>query len=294
VTNRVAGKVALITGAAHGQGRSHAIRLAEEGADAVLVDACAPMPGVPYPMGTEQELDETADAVRALGAAALVYRADVRAPAELAAAVAAGVTRFGHIDIVAANAGVISYAIGWEITDEEWDTVVGVNLRGVFNTVRAVAPGMIEAARGGSIVITGSTAALVGLTHMAHYTASKWGVVGLAKCFANELGPYGIRVNSIHPTGVGVDRSGHNANSFMGTVGGGQLPALYERYPPYAGRPGVNMLRDPDLPPDAPFGRLPMVEPRDISEAVLWLASDESRFVTGIELPIDAGCTNRA
>jgi SDR family mycofactocin-dependent oxidoreductase len=293
VTGRVAGKVALVTGAAHGQGRSHAIRLAEEGADVVVVDACAPMLPVPYPMGTAHELAETAAAVRALGRRALACQADVRAPAELSAAVDACLAEFGRLDIVAANAGVITYAMGWEITDEEWDTVVGVNLRGVFNTLRATAPTMIEAGRGGSIVITGSTAALVGLTHMAHYTASKWGVVGLAKSFANELAPFGIRVNSVHPTGVGADLSGRGADSFMGTVGGGQLPSLYKRYPAYAGAPGVNMLRDPALAAGEPFGRLPMVEPRDISEAVLWLASDESRYVTGIELPVDAGCTNR-
>ena len=151
------------------------------------------------------------------------------------------------------NAGVISYALGWEISDEEWDTLLSVNLRGAFNVLRAVAPPMMEAGRGGSIVLTSSSAGLRGLTHMAHYTASKFGVVGLAQAFANELGPWG---NTVPPTGVGADLSGHDADSFMGTVGGQQAAALFAKYPPLAGAPGINVLRDPTCHPKrrtAPF-----------------------------------------
>jgi SDR family mycofactocin-dependent oxidoreductase len=268
------GKVAFITGAGRGQGRSHAVRLAEEGADIIAVDACEDMPGVSYPMANEGELAETEKLVRDLGRGIVTAKADVRQFRQLQAAAKAGLDAFGHIDIVLANAGVAGMNIDGndDQLDEMWDTVVGVNLKGVWNTVRAAIPSMIERGQGGAIVLTSSTAGLKGLgapkvVGNEAYGASKWGVVGLMRNFAMELAPYSIRVNTVHPTGV---------NTMM--VNNDSMTKFLDAFPD-AISSLTNMLP------------VEMLEPRDISDAICFLVSDHAKFITGVTLPVDAGFT---
>ncbi|MFE6488895.1 mycofactocin-coupled SDR family oxidoreductase, partial [Streptomyces sp. NPDC057757] len=200
---RVQDKVALITGAARGQGRSHAVRLAEEGADIVVTDVCHDIShALPYPLASKEELEETAGLVRATGRRCVAVQADVRSVTEVRAAVDAATTEFGRLDIVVANAGVMSIGPAWELSEEAWDVVVDVNLKGAWNTARATIPRLIEAGAGGSIIITSSAAGIRGHVPYAHYVASKHGVVGLMKALSNELAPHRIRVNTVHPTGV--------------------------------------------------------------------------------------------
>lgn len=267
---RVDGKVALITGAARGQGRSHAVRLAEEGADIVAVDVCHDISdALPYSLATKEELDETVELVKGTGRRCLAVQADVRSYAETRAAVDAATAEFGRLDTVVANAGVMSSGRAWELSEEAWDVVVDVNLKGAWNTVRAAAPGMIDAGAGGSIVITSSAAGIRGHVPYAHYVASKHGVVGLMKALSNELAPHRIRVNTVHPTGV----------SDTGITVGEPIEELAAREPLF-GLAAMNPLA-------------PYVEPRDVSNAVLFLASDEARYVTGLQFTVDAGSTNK-
>jgi SDR family mycofactocin-dependent oxidoreductase len=267
---RVAGKVALVTGAARGQGRSHAVRLAEEGADVVVTDVCHDITDVlPYSLASKEQLAETAELVRATGRQCVTVQADVRVVAEVAAAVDAARAEFGRLDVVVANAGVMSSGRAWELSEEEWDVVMDVNLKGVWNTARAAIPWMIEAGAGGSIVMISSAAGIRGHVPYAHYVASKHGVVGLMKALSNELAQHRIRVNTVHPTGV----------SDTGITVGVPVEELAAREPLFA-LAAMNPL--------APF-----VEPRDVSNAVLFLASDEARFVTGLQFTVDAGSTNK-
>jgi SDR family mycofactocin-dependent oxidoreductase len=267
---RVAGKVALITGAARGQGRSHAVRLAEEGADVVVTDVCHDIStALPYPLASKDQLEETADLVRATGRRCVVLQADVRVVTELRAAVDAAFAELGRLDIVVANAGVMSSGSAWELSEEEWDVVMDVNLKGTWNTARAAIPRMIEAGAGGSLVLISSAAGIRGHVPYAHYVASKHGVVGLMKALSNELAKHLIRVNSVHPTGV--------SDTGIGT--GVPLEELAAREPLF----GLGAMN-----PLAPF-----VEPRDVSNAVLFLASDEARYVTGLQFTVDAGGTNK-
>lgn len=268
------GKVAFITGVARGQGRSHAVRLAEEGADIVGVDICADISSVAYPMATENDLEETASLVEKAGRRALLRRVDVRSFDELRTAVAAGVAEFGHLDVVVANAGIAT--MGVNLPEDElaasWEAVIGVNLTGVWNTVRACARPMIERDEGGSIILTSSTAGLKGLSAPGSigneaYGAAKHGVVGLMRQFAVELSTSRIRVNSIHPTGVNTMMVRNEAmEKFLGEF-------------PDATASLTNLLP------------VELLEPRDISDAVLFLASDLSRYITGVTLPVDAGFT---
>ncbi|MEU6643565.1 mycofactocin-coupled SDR family oxidoreductase [Saccharomonospora sp. NPDC046836] len=270
---RVEGKVAFITGAARGQGRTHAIRLAEEGADIIAVDLCGPIDAVNYPMSTPAELEETAREVEKRGRRALVRVADVRDQAALATVVAEGVAEFGRLDIVVANAGILAISLTEPEDPEQrqqvWQTTVDINLSGVWNTVEAAAPAMVRAGNGGAIVLTSSTQ---GLRYAANndlsltaYTVTKHGVVGLMRCTAADLAPHGIRVNSVHPTGV---------NTPMVT---NDVMAEYGAKHPRLGELMGNLL---------PVG---VVEPEDITEAVLYLVSDSGRYVTGVTLPVDAG-----
>ncbi|MDE3205483.1 MAG: mycofactocin-coupled SDR family oxidoreductase [Acidobacteriota bacterium] len=268
------GKVAFITGAARGQGRAHARRLAEEGADIIGVDLCADIDSVKYSLGSEEELQETAELVERTGRRAVTLRADVRRSADLRAAVAAGLAELGHIDIVVANAGIASMGVGPtdEELEESWDDVIAVNLTGVWNTVRACAPAMIERNEGGSIILTSSTAGLKGLTSPGRlgseaYGASKHGVVGLMRQFAVELSAARIRVNSVHPTGV---------DTMM--IRNPMMEKFLGEFPE-----AVNNLSNL-LPVE-------VLEPRDASDTVLFLASDLSRYITGVTLPVDAGFT---
>jgi SDR family mycofactocin-dependent oxidoreductase len=265
------GKVAFITGAARGQGRSHAIRLAQEGADIVAVDICQQIDTVPYPMATPGDLAETAKQVEALDRRIYTAQADVRDPAALKRAFEAGTAELGPVSIVLANAGIAPMSLHEQ--PGAWQDVVDVNLTGVYNTVETAIPSMIERGEGGAIVLTSSTAGINGIGGSSGgglgYTAAKHGVVGLMRSYANNLAPHSIRVNTVHPTGVNTPMVVNDAMQEWLT----QAPQLADAL--------TNALP------------VPMVEPVDISNAILWLVSDDARYVTGVTLPVDAGFTNK-
>src|SRR5687768_3295241 len=197
------GKVAFITGAGRGQGRSHALRLADEGADVVALDICADaVETVPYGLSSRADLDQTVALVEAKGRRIVAVEADVRDLGQVQKAVDAGLGEFGHIDVVCANAGVGSWSVSYEMSEQMWKDMIDINLTGVFNTVRAAVPSMVRRGEGGSVVLTSSTAGLIGYQHTAHYTAAKHGVLGLMKVLAQELAPQHIRVNAVCPTTV--------------------------------------------------------------------------------------------
>lgn len=282
----VDGRIAFVTGAAQGQGRSHAVRLAEEGADIIAVDLCAPVhPSVVYPSPGPEDLDETKRMVEKTGRRCFTAVADVRRLDQLRAAAERGVGMLGGIDIVVANAGIITFhESSLQITENQYDAVVDTNQRGVWNTIQVTAPYLIEQKRGGAIIITSSAAGLRGLVGYAHYVASKHAVVGLMRAFSNELSIHRIRVNTIHPTGVSSPGMGASAK-----LEGGLLHA---RHPLSPGN-GTNTLPDLDNDPEAPYAPVPMLRESEISNAVLWLASDEARYVTGQTLAVDAGNTTK-
>lgn len=265
------GSVAFITGAARGQGRAHAVRMAEEGADVIAVDICRQMDTVVYPMSTPGDLAETVSQVESLGRRIVAREVDVRDVAGLREAYAEGSAALGPADIVVANAGIGPG--GSAAPEDEWDEVIGVNLTGVWNTGRVAIPAMVEAGRGGAVILTSSTGGLIGapsdVAGMLGYTAAKHGVIGLMRSWANFLAPHGIRVNSVAPTTVRTPM----AND-------GDL-SLITKYAPEL----VNSLTNA-LPVDA-------VDPIDVANAVAWLASDEARYITGTVVPVDAGNVNR-
>jgi (+)-trans-carveol dehydrogenase len=270
-------KVALITGAARGQGRSHAIRMAEEGAHIIAVDSCGghtAYPWMTYGMATEDDLAETARLVEATGRGVVARVADVREIGALKGAVAEGLDKFGRIDIVSANAGISPFGPeSWENDDRQWHDVYSVNLLGVRNTCKAVVPAMIDGGWGGSIVITSSGAGLKGVYGLADYCSTKWGVIGFARSLANEVAPYRIRVNVIAPGTVNTDMVQNDG-----------LRKLF--------RPDLpNPTRDDVEPIFKQMSMLgvPWVEAVDISNALLFLSSDEARYITGVVLPVDAG-----
>jgi SDR family mycofactocin-dependent oxidoreductase len=269
------GKVAFITGAARGQGRSHALRLAQEGADIIAVDICAQVDSVGYPLATPEDLAETVRQVEALDRRIVASPADVRDSAALKRAVDEGVAELGRLDIVLANAGIASFATVEELTDELWDDMIDVNLTGVFKTVRAAVPHLRSHGQGGAIVITSSTAGIKGMANLAHYVAAKHGVVGLMKTLANELAPDMIRVNSVHPTSVDTDMI-HNDQ-------------IYGLFVP--DKPASEVTRDEAGEVFQALNALPIrwVDPVDISNAILFLVSDDARYITGVQLPVDAG-----
>jgi (+)-trans-carveol dehydrogenase len=275
MTGRVAGKVAFITGAARGQGRSHAVRLAQEGADIIAVDNCADVPGIPYPGATEADLAETVSAVEALDRRIVAVKADVRDYAGLKAAVDDGVAQLGRLDIVSANAGIGSQPYqAWDLAESTWQDMIDINLTGVWHTAKAAVPHLKAGGRGGAIVLTSSAAGLKGYGHIAHYVSAKHGVVGLMRTLALELAPDLIRVNSIHPTQVDTDMI--------------QNEPTWRLF-----RPDLEHPTRADFEPASQEMNLlpiPWVEPVDISNALLFLASDEARYITGVALPVDAGC----
>jgi (+)-trans-carveol dehydrogenase len=273
----VDGKVALVTGAGRGQGRSHAVRLASEGADVIAVDICADkLETLSYPLATEDDLDETIKQVEAAGRRAVKAVADVRSLSETQQAVEAGLAELGRIDIVCANAGIGSWAVAWEMTEQQWSEMIGVNLTGVFNAARAALPSMVERGEGGSVVLTSSTAGLRAYANTAHYTAAKHGVVGLMKVLAQECGPHRIRVNAVCPTTVRTPLV-INASTF-------------ELFAPDVQNPTEDDVREPfealNILPGVAW-----IEPSDVSDAVLFLCSDAAKYITGVALPIDAGNT---
>jgi SDR family mycofactocin-dependent oxidoreductase len=265
---RVEGKVAFVTGAARGQGRSHAVRLAQEGADIIAVDICEAIPGVGYPPATEEDLAETVRQVEALDRRIVATKADIRDRDALKGAIDGGVAQLGHLDIVVGNAGICITRPWDEVTPEIWRATIDINLMGTWNTVQLTAPHLIEAG-GGSIILTSSAAGLKGLPFLTPYVASKHGVVGLMRAFAAELAEYSIRVNSVHPTGVNTPMGQDPTANFEKWIG--EHPKL--------GGMLVNQLP------------VEITEPIDISNAVLFLASDEARYVTALTMTVDAGNT---
>nr|WP_296775857.1 mycofactocin-coupled SDR family oxidoreductase [Rhodococcus sp. (in: high G+C Gram-positive bacteria)] len=272
--NRVAGKVAFITGAARGQGRSHAIKLAEEGADIIAVDACSDVSTVPYSESTDQDMAETIKAVESLDRRILFRKADVRDLAALQAVADEGLAEFGQIDIVIANAGVASFGSALDLEEDTWQDMIDINLTGVWKTIKAAVPSMIERGQGGSIILTSSVAGLVAFPNLAHYVAAKHGVTGLMKALSIELAPHRIRANSIHPGNVDTYMTTNEATLKVFT--GGASTNRDEAAKIVA---GMNALP------------LPWVDPIDITNAVMYLASDDGRYVTGTTTVIDAGAS---
>lgn len=267
--NRFQNRTALITGAARGQGRSHAKRLAEEGADIIAIDICAPIESATYDLATPEDLKETVAMVEALGRRIVALQIDVRDLAALTEGVRSAVAELGRLDVVIANAGISSAG---EVGDPEqvFAETIGVNLTGTWNTLRATAPVMIELGNGGAMVLISSSQGLSGRGGSGAaggdaYAASKHGVVGLMRTYANAMAPHRIRVNSIHPTGV---------DTLM--IKNPAIEKLMAEHPEAVS--AVANLID-----------VPYIEPTDISAAIAWMASDEGRYVTGVTLPVDAG-----
>jgi SDR family mycofactocin-dependent oxidoreductase len=266
---RLEGKVVLVTGAAQGQGRAHAARLAQEGADLVLLDRCEQDPIVSYDMGTEKGLAQTAQLVSDAGRRAITRQADVRDRDALAAAVDAAVGELGRLDVVVVNAGICTSQPWNAVTPEVWNATLATNLTGAWYTCQVTAPHLV-AAGGGSMILVSSAAGLRGVPFLLPYVVSKHGMVGLMRALANELGPANIRVNSIHPGGVETE---------MGDGAHAQMAPLLAQHPEFAAF----------FAPALPVGRM---QPTDISPTVVYLASDDSRYVTGCTLPVDAGNAN--
>jgi len=273
MAGRAQGKVAFITGAARGQGRSHAVRLAEEGADIIAVDLAGPVPSVSaYPPATADDLAETVKQVEALDRRIVAHQADVRDSGALRKALDDGVAQLGRLDIVVANAGIYQPAPALELDDEAWQETIGINLTGVWNTVKAALPHLISGG-GGSVILTSSVLGLRASANSIHYNTAKHGVVGIMRSVANEFAQHRIRVNSVHPTLV---------NTLM--IQNEQVWGLFEPDNPHPTRESAAPIFETinALP-------VPWVEPVDVSNAVLFLASDEARYITGVTLPVDAG-----
>ena len=266
------GRVALITGAARGMGRAHAVAHAREGADVVLVDVAAPLPTVAYPGASADDLAETARLVEKHGRTALTFEADVRDQQQLDDAVAEAVARLGRIDVLVANAGIWTQAPFWELSDEAWEEMIGVNLSGVWRSAKAVTPHMIE--RGsGSIVLISSTNGLEPGVNFAHYTSAKHGVIGLMRNIALELAPHGVRCNAISPGATNTPMVNH--------------PKAWARF---GGRPDAG--EEVMIPAGLRFHALrdhSFLPPERIADAGVFLSSDLASAVTGVVLPVDAG-----
>ncbi|WP_405183055.1 mycofactocin-coupled SDR family oxidoreductase [Nocardia sp. NBC_01377] len=271
---RVEGKVAFITGAARGQGRSHAVRLASEGADIIAVDLCGPVDTVPYALATPDDLAETAELVKAHNRRVVTAQVDVRDYARLKGIVDDGVEQLGRLDIVVANAGIGNGGQSLEELDEDvWQTMLDVNLTGVWKTVKAGVSHLVAGGNGGSVILTSSVAGLKAYPLMGQYVAAKHGIVGLMRSFAVELGQHMIRANSVHPT--------HCATPMV------MNDETFGLFRPDLDNPGPD-----DIAPICQMFHTmpkPWVEAQDISNAVLFLASDESRYITGVSLPVDLG-----
>lgn len=274
---RLDGKVAVITGAARGIGRAQAVRFAQEGADIIGIDLCGPVDTVIVPSSAPKDLNETARQVTDTGARMVGVIADVRDADALAAAVADGVDRLGGLDIVCATAGITSRGSAVEMPAERWQTMLDVNLTGVFHTCQVTAPHLI-ARGGGAMVLVSSIAGLRGLGGVAHYTAAKHGMVGLMRSLAHELAPHRVRVNTVHPTNVDTPLIQNDAvrSAFRPDLDRPPTRAEFAA----AARP-MNMLD------------IPWVDPIDVANASLFLASDEARYITAATLPVDAGSTQR-
>ncbi|MBV9515115.1 MAG: mycofactocin-coupled SDR family oxidoreductase [Mycobacteriaceae bacterium] len=265
---RLAGKVAYVTGAARGQGRSHCVRLAGAGADVVAVDACAPVAEHNgYPAARPEDLAHTAELVERAGGVALAEQVDVRDLAGQQQVVSKAIERFGRLDIVVANAGVLNWGRLWEISAQQWQDTVDINLTGLWNTMKAVVPPMIAAGNGGSIITISSAAGVKAVPGCGHYCASKFGVVGLTNSLAVELGEFGIRVNSVHPYGTDTPM-GNDVSMYK----------VFQNHPHY-----IHSFSPGALPTDS------LADPDLISDIVVWLASDAAALITAAQIPADKG-----
>jgi SDR family mycofactocin-dependent oxidoreductase len=269
------GQVAFITGAARGQGRSHAVRLAREGADIIAVDVCAPVGSIAYPTATPEDLEQTVREVEKLDRRIHAAHADVRDLGALRDAVDAGVAELGRLDIVLANAGIFSSARMLDMDEDTWSTMIDINLSGAWKTVRAAAPHVVAGGRGGSIVITSSLAALTANENMVHYSAAKAGLVGMMKVMAKELAPDRIRVNSVHPTTVATEMILNEP--------------FYRLFRPDLEQP----TREDFEVAGRTLNALPTaaLEPDEVTDAVLYLVCDSGRHVTGTTMVLDAGAS---
>jgi len=273
MTGLLAGQVAVVTGAARGQGRGHALALAREGASVIALDACAPIATVPYPLSTKADLEDTARQVEELGGRVVHGVVDVRDLAEMEQFVLDAVADLGRLDIVCANAGISTPSPTLEMTEETWQTTIDINLTGVWKTCKATVPHIIAGHRGGSVIITSSSATAMISQNIAHYTASKHGLIGFMRVLAKELAPHRIRVNTLHPTGVAT-------------------PMIYNEPMYRLFRPD---LEDPTREDFESAARshhalgVPAVEPEDVSAAVVYLAAPSGRYVTGSTFMLDAG-----
>jgi (+)-trans-carveol dehydrogenase len=270
---RFEGKVALVTGVARGQGRSHAVRLAKEGASIIGVDICADIPTAAMAQATQDDLQQTVDLVKESGSRIHAAVVDVRDLEDLSAAVAAGVETFGRLDVVCANAGIVGFGLSAELDPQAWRDMVDVNITGVWNTCTAATGHMIAAGNGGSIVLTGSVGSYHTAAGVAHYATSKHAIVGLMRTLAIELAPHWIRVNVVCPTNVNTPMI-MNRNTMRLFVPTSEEPTLDEF------EAAAKLMHVLDIP---------WIEAEDVTSAVTFLASDEARYITGILLPIDAG-----
>lgn len=265
VPRRFENKVVFITGAARGQGRAEAVRFAQEGADIIAVDACIDFASTAYDGATREDLDETVRQVEATGRRITATVADVRDFDALSQAVTAGVERFGRLDVVIANAGICSGGKSWEISLDQWNEMIDVNLTGVFHTAKAAVPYLIEQGEGGAIVFTSSVAGLKGTPFTGHYAAAKHGIVGLAKTMANELGEHRIRVNTVHPAGVATGMTVSDLHPLIQEAAA-TLGPIYMNSLPYE-----------------------ILQAEDVASVVAWMCSDEAKYMTGAQVPIDLG-----
>jgi (+)-trans-carveol dehydrogenase len=275
----LAGKVAFVTGIARGQGRSHAVRMAAEGADIIGLDRCAPMDTMGYPLGSEAELAETVAMVEGLDRRIVVGKVDVRDRDGMQALLKDGITQLGRLDIVVASAGISPPAVPmWHVPPEQFDDVITTNLTGVFNTLALSVPHIRSGQRGGSVIVVSSGAALSGVPNLSSYVAAKSGVIGLARSLANEVARFQIRVNVIAPGTVNTPMVTENVQQFR-------------LFRPDLSEPTVADVEE-GFRTSMPMG-LAWIEPDQISDAVVFLASDSARYITGIVLPVDQGVTNK-
>jgi SDR family mycofactocin-dependent oxidoreductase len=273
MTGLLAGQVAVVSGAARGQGRSHALALAREGASIIALDACAPIATVPYPLPTKADLEETAGQVEALGGRVIHGVVDVRDLAEREQFIGDAVADLGRLDIVCANAGISTPSPTLEMSEETWQTTIDINLTGVWKTCKATVPHIVAGNRGGSVIITSSAATVMISGNIAHYTAAKHGLIGFMRVLAKELAPHRIRVNTLHPAGV---RTPMVYNEPM-----------YRLFRPDLENPGREDFEAAARSHNA-LG-VPAVEPEDVSAAVVYLAAPSGRYVTGSTFMLDAG-----
>ncbi len=271
------GRVAFVTGAARGQGRAHAVRLAREGADVIVSDICAAASdSVPYAAATPEDLRETVRLVEAEGRKVLAREVDIRDGAAIRQLVADGIAQFGRLDILVANAGVLSWGRLWELSEEQWNTVIDVNLTGTWKTIRAVVPAMIEAGNGGSIIIVSSSAGIKATPGNGHYSASKFGLTALTNALALEVGEYGIRVNSIHPYSVATPMIENDSMIKVLT----KHPSFLHSFAPMPYQP---------VSKDTEAKRMDFMSCEEVAEVVAWLAGDSSGVLSGSQINVDRG-----